>query len=166
MAVYELQELVKIRQIRENRASQEVAAKGKALEQAIVHAEQCRTELKEYQDWKTAERECIYQKVLRKAVERIELEKLRELLAALEEKETLIEKKVIMADKAIHDAQEALSVARENWRTCLNNLRKLEEHREIWAEGARIEEEREEQKEAEELRVTGVGAAGWDGNEY
>lgn len=143
-----------------------MGARTKALEQAVAHAAQARQELEEYRRWKAGERERIYGLVLHQEVSLADLERLKALLAELEEKEALIEKKIMMADKAVEEAQRALEEAREAWRKALSNLQKLEEHREIWMEEARVEEERAMEKETEELRTVGLGAVGLDHDEY
>ena len=157
---YIFEDLIDIRTLREDRASQEAALKRTALEQALALVEQYKRELEEYRHWRIGARERLYDQVIKHVIRLQDLDRLKEALAQLDEKESLHLERIRTAEKAAEEARQAAEAAREAWRKAQASVEKLEEHREIWFEEAKIEEARREDVEMEEFGVRHLGAIG------
>ncbi len=150
---YPLQDLLRVRNIREDNAANELARRRTEVEAAEKIVEQRKQELKEYTEWRIRREEELYQEIIEKKVQLKELDDLKQSIGLLREKEFVYEDRIREAERLLREAQEALEQAHEEYRAAVKNRQKIDEHKSIWAqEEAKIDEANQE-KELEDFHV-------------
>lgn len=133
-----LDDLLRIKRRREDDAVAAVAEARGALERRREACREKERELEEYRAWQVAEKERLYAKVHHRNVTKDILEKYREQLGMIRQRELQIEEERTQAEREAADAQGALERAQQ---------RRIEAHREVVKF-----EEYEQTLEAERLR--------------
>ncbi len=157
---YIFEDLIDIRAVREDRAAKDASAKRARLEAAQALVERAKKELDDFRVWRVTEKDRLYDQVLRKVIRRSGLDQLKEMLAALDEKEALYMQRIQSAGRAVDDAKVAYDESRAAWRDARANLEKLEEHKSSWLKEEAIEAERHEDLEMEEFGTKRLGGIG------
>lgn len=142
---YELTDLLKVRELREDAASKEVTRAQEKLESCEAYLERKKKELEDYKQWRPGEEDRLFAKIMKKEISQEKLNEVKAQVAILREKELVIEKEV-------EEAEDALEQAKENHRKAMRELEKIKEHKIHWTEEAKKEAEFLADKEMEEFR--------------
>ena len=148
-----LHELLKIKNIREKSANDEVRRCKNRLEQAHQKVERKEQELREYIDWRCKEEQQLYDNIINTQIKQNDLDSLKHKIALLREKDVLLEQSVEEAKQQIKVAEEELDKAREAHMKAMQAVEKFEEFTKVQDEEARKEAERLEDLEMEEFTV-------------
>ena len=153
MSRYPLEDLLRVRNFREDNAANELTRRRRAVEQAEQLVQQRKRELEEYIQWRINREEELYREVMQKPVQLKALDDLKQDIQLLREKEHLYEERIREAEKAVVQAKEALDQAQADYQAAVRDRQKIDEHKGIWAqETAKINEANQE-KELEDFRV-------------
>ncbi|MBO4312447.1 MAG: YscO family type III secretion system apparatus protein [Desulfovibrionaceae bacterium] len=163
MGSYPLEMLLTVRRHREDAAANNVKRAESSLKAAEQLAETRRSELAQYQAWRSEETERRYEAIMGSRCTLKELDDFRAGLAALDAREAM---KAEAAELAARDAEMMrgnLEKARAAARAAQKERAKIQAHKDIWTEGDKKEAERKEDLELEEFRpVFRQGAEGED----
>lgn len=150
---YVLQDLLKIRMMREQWAKDELIKAQNVLEAAIKKVEKKKKELADFRIWRKKEEERLYAEVMLKHVKRTDIDGLKINIANLEKRELEHVQAVDDAEKEREQAKEALAQARSLYNLALVNVQKLEEHKETWMAQWSKEQELLVEKEMEDFKA-------------
>ncbi len=149
---YVLQDLLKIRMMREQWAKDELIKAQNVLEEAIKKVEKKKKELEDFRIWRKEEEERLYAEIMLKHVKRTDIDGLKINIANLEKKELEHVQAVDDAEQEREKAKEALAEARSLYNLALVNVQKLEEHKETWMAEWSKEQELLVEKEMEDFK--------------
>ena len=148
-----LHELLRIKQIREHAAHEQVRKVQEQLQQARQEAEDKEQELRDYLDWRGKEEQRLYDNIINTQVKQNDLDTLKHKIAMLREKDVLLEQDLEEAKQKIREVEEALDKAREEHMKALQGVEKFEEFNRVHDAEAKKEAERLEDIEMEEFTV-------------
>lgn len=151
---YPLQELLRIRELRERNAEVEVKRCKKRLEDAVAALKKRQAELADYTTWRIGEEERLFMEILEKFISLAEVEKYKQSILSLRGREVQYQERIIEAEQHIAQCNEALDAAREARLTAMKERMKIDEHRARWQEDESILAERAEELELEEFTGT------------
>lgn len=150
---YPLEDLLRVRNFREDNAANELTKRRREVEQAEELVQQRKQELADYIQWRIKREEELYNQVMQKPVQLKDLDDLKQDIQLLREKEHLYEDRIREAEKALADARQALEDAHAQYQAAVRDRQKIDEHKDLWAqETAKINEANAE-KELEDFRV-------------
>ncbi|MDR2372437.1 MAG: type III secretion protein [Puniceicoccales bacterium] len=148
---YELDDLLRVRGIRKDRAEKNLKEAQQLLkeaEQAIVKAKQ---ELEDYKIFVVQETKRLYDQILKKRINKNEIDNINFMVKELQSKifdyQKLVEEAILACDKA----KENLDNCREELRLAERNIDKIESMKDVWREQVKLEEERQADAEMEDL---------------
>ncbi len=142
---YTLQPLLRIRTMREDRASGELTAARRALAVAEEGLAARRRDLAAYEETKEARRDRIYDAIIGREVSRDQIDLANEGVARIDEEGVLKADNVKRAEGEVREKAAAAEVARANLNLATKNRMKIDEHKAIWlAEEAKAQEARSE----------------------
>lgn len=142
---YALQPLLRIRTMREDRATGELTAARQALAAAEESLAARKRELAEYEATKEERRDRIYVAIMGRPVSREQIDLANEGVARIDEEGVLKADNVTRAETERNKREEAAAVARANLNLATKNRMKIDEHKAVWlAEDAREQEARAE----------------------
>lgn len=153
---YVLQDLLKIRLMREQWAKDKLIKAQNVLEAAIKKVEKKKEELKDFRIWRAKEEERLYAEVMHKHVKRVDIDGLKINIANLEKRELEHVQAIDDAEREREKAKEALEEARTLYNLALVNVQKLEEHKETWMAEWSKEQELLVEKEMEDFKALKV----------
>jgi hypothetical protein len=156
METYLLQDLVRVREFREDRAGKAVIRARSLVDAARLDLGKKEKELSAYQKWRVEEEDRLLQSILLKKVKLGEITDLRLDIAALRERELEHIDAVKRAEGDLDKALEELERTRLAHIRATQELEKLVEHREAWKDEMRLEGERVEDLEMEEFSPVAV----------
>ena len=142
---YALQSLLRIRTMREDRASAELSAARQAVRQAEQALEERKDDLRRFEETKDERRESIYNAVMGHKITRDELDRVLEGVARIDEEGALKADNVSLAEAELHKKEESAEQARTSFVKASKERMKISEHKAIWlADEAREIEHRQE----------------------
>lgn len=142
---YTLQPLLRIRTMREDRATGELTAARQALAAAEETLAARQHELEEYEATKDERRDRIYDAIIGHTVSREQIDLANEGVARIDEEGVLKADNVTRAEAERKKREEAADVARVNLNIAIKNRMKIDEHKAVWiAEDAKEQEARAE----------------------
>ena len=150
---YQLEDLLRVRFIREEAARREVAQAKRRLEEAREELEKRKKQLKEYHEWRIKEEDRHYQKVHRKKVKHLKINQLKAEMAWMKKDEIKHEKNVDKAKEKCQEEEKKLEEARGIHFQTLRQLQKMQEHKRIWKLQSAKDREKAEDKETEEFKA-------------
>lgn len=150
-----VEELLRIKEFREDLASTELRKRRHRLEEALKVLEAKRAELDGYRRWRVRREDELFDEIQGRLVRVRDLEDLKTDIALLRDKERLLEQYLTDAEKARQSAKEAVEAAIEALNAAIRATRKFEEFVGLWREQARRERERFEELELEDT-LTGA----------
>lgn len=153
---YALQDLLRIRQMREQMAKDSLIKAQNYLEETIRQVEQKKKELEDFRVWRVEEEDRLYAEIMNKKIRRMDLDGLKAKLAKLEKKELEHEQAVDDAQAEREKAKEDLETARNLYNQALIGVQKIQEHKDSWMEEWKKEQEMIEEKETEDFRALQV----------
>lgn len=106
-----IQQIVDVKERREERAQEEVRRRRLALEDAARRVEQRRQELQDYRTWRVRREIELWDEIETRVVKLRDIEDLKTDIGLLRGREQVLAEKVVEADKARNDANIALTQA-------------------------------------------------------
>ena len=142
---YVLQPLLRIRTMREDRATGELTAAKLALAAAEEALAARRHDLVEWEETKEERRDRIYDAIMGREVSRDQIDLANEGVARIDEEGVLKADNVKRAEGVVKEKADAAEVARVNLNVAIKNRMKIDEHKAVWiAEEAKEQEARAE----------------------
>lgn len=154
---YLLQDLVRVRELREDRASKALTVARRRTREAEQALEDRRRELAEYREWRLQEEERLVQSIMLKKVKLGEITDLRLEIIGLRERELEFTDRVHRAEADLTKAREEEEAARQAHKKATQELEKLLGHREEWEQEQSREAERAADLELEEFTMPAPG---------
>jgi hypothetical protein len=149
-----LDELLRLKSHREDKASRAVAADRAALAETERLEQAAGESLNDYRAWAEGHERERYEELCKRVVQPREIEWLRQDVAGLRHKETELEGLLAKAAERRGEAEQALARSREAHAQALRACEKFTRLAEVQAESERREAERLEDVEAEDLQGT------------
>ena len=150
---YVLQPLLRIRTMREDRATGELVAARQALAAADEALAARRRELEDYEATKEERRDRIYDAVMGRTVSRDQLDMANEGVARIDEEGAIKADNVAHAESDRKTCESAVETARANLNLATKNRMKIDEHRAVWLEADAKEQEARAEGELEDFTV-------------
>ena len=142
---YMLQPLLRIRTMREDRASGELVAAKRNLAQAEEALAARQHDLEEWEKTKEERRDRIYDAIIGREVSRDQIDMANEGVARIDEEGVLKADNVKRAEGEVKEKEAAADAARANLNIAIKNRMKIDEHKAVWlAEEAKEHEARAE----------------------
>jgi|P827metagenome_2_1110787.scaffolds.fasta_scaffold02096_18 hypothetical protein len=142
---YTLQPLLRIRTMREDRASGELVAAKRNLAQAEEALAARQHDLEEWEKTKEERRDRIYDAIIGREVSRDQIDMANEGVARIDEEGVLKADNVKRAEGEVKEKEAAADAARTNLNIAIKNRMKIDEHKAVWlAEEAKEQEARAE----------------------
>ena len=146
-----LKELLRVKKIREESAEREVLRCEDVLRQRKKDVEDRKRELAEYIDWRCKEEQRLYDNIMNTSVLQNDLDKLKQKVAIMREKDVKLEEAISEAEKQVVVAEEALEAAKEHHLQTKIAVEKFTEFCKVQDEEAEKEALRLEDLEMEEF---------------
>ena len=146
-----LDDLLRIKRRREDDAVADVAQASAALERRREACREKERELVEYRAWQVAEKERLYARVHHRNVTKDILEKYREQLGVLRQRELQIEEERTQAEREAADAQGALEQAQQARIEAHREVVKFEEYQQTLEAERLRDAQRKEDEETEDV---------------
>jgi len=138
---YVLQPLLKIRVMREDRASGELTAARRAVVAAQDALAARQKELDDFNETKEERRDRIYDAIIGHSVSRDRIDLAQEGVARIDEEGALKADNVAQAKNDLKRREEAAEVARANFVVATKNRMKIDEHKAVWIAAEAKEQE-------------------------
>ena len=150
---YFLQPLLRIRTMREDRASGELVAAKRDLALAEEALAARQRDLAEWEATKEARRDRIYATVIGRTVSREQIDLANEGVARIDEEGVLKADNVKRAEQERKQREEAAEAARQNLNLATKNRMKIDEHKAVWLREEALEQEARAEGELEDFTV-------------
>ena len=150
---YALQPLLRIRTMREDRATGELVAAKRDLALAEEALEARRHDLAEWEETKEERRDRIYDTIIGREVSRDQIDLANEGVARIDEEGVLKADNVKRAEVERRKREEAADAARANLNSAIKNRMKIDEHKAIWLVEEAAEQEARAEGELEDFTV-------------
>ncbi len=150
---YTLQPLLRIREMREDRATGELTAARQAVAAAESALEAREKELEEYEETKEERRDRIYAAIMGQPVSREKIDIANEGVARIDEEGVLKADNVTRAKDELKKREDAAEVARQNLNMATKNRMKIVEHKAVWLAQDAAEQEHRAEGELEDFVV-------------
>lgn len=151
MLRYPLQDMVFVREHREDKASKAVTSARRAVVEAEENLMMKQKTLADFTNWRIAEEERLIQSIMRKPVKLGEITDLRLEISAMRERELDFMDQVHKAEGELDRAREELEKAKLAYKKATQDLEKLIEHRAAWQLEQNHEAERHADLELEDF---------------
>lgn len=148
---YPLQSMLKIRVMREDRAGSALTAARRARKVAADDLDAKRGERARYLETREERRDRLYDQVMGRCVKLDDLDMVRDAVTRVDEEGVLLEQAEQRAEDELKAKEREAETARVNFVGASRNRMKIDEHRNIWVEEMRREEERAADAEMEEF---------------
>lgn len=150
---YPLQELLRVRLIREDNAQVEVRVCRTAVETASENVKTREHERDDYIAWREQREAELYEEIMEQHVQLRKLDDLKLSISLLREKQNGYEDRVQQAIQELEEAEQQLKAAQDSCALAIKNRQKIDEHKAIWAQEEALRCEAELEKEMEDFRV-------------
>lgn len=150
---YALQPLLRIRTMREDRASGELVAAKRDLAAAEEALAARRRDLEDWEATKEERRDRIYAAVIGRTVSREQLDMASEGVSRIDEEGALKADNVKRAEQERKQREEAADAARRNLNLATKNRMKIDEHRAVWVREDALAQEARAEGELEDFTV-------------
>ena len=150
---YFLQPLLRIRTMREDRASGELVAAKRDLALAEEALAARQRDLADWEATKEERRDRIYATVIGRTVSREQIDLANEGVARIDEEGVLKADNVKRAEQERKQREEAAEVARQNLNLATKNRMKIDEHKAVWLREEALEQEARAEGELEDFTV-------------
>jgi hypothetical protein len=148
---YLLQDLIRVREHREEQASQAVIRARRTLREAKDAATRAEKELNDYAAWRVQEERRKLDSLMRRPLKLGEISDVRQEIGMLREREFEFVDRLTQAQAAVAQAETQLEAARQKHALATRELEKLLEHRRLWQRERDLEDERAADLEAEDF---------------
>ena len=150
---YILQPLLRIRTMREDRATGELTAARQALAAAQEALAARQRDLAEWESTKEERRDRIYDAIIGRKVSRDQIDLATEGVSRIDEEGVLKADNVKRAEGVVREKADAAEVARMNLTIATRNRMKIDEHRAVWLAEDAAEQEARAEGELEDFVV-------------
>ena len=150
---YALQPLLRIREMREDRALGELVAAKRDLAAAEEALAARQRDLEEWESTKEERRDKIYATIMGRKVPREQLDLVNEGVARIDEEGALKADNVKRAEQEREQREEAADAARLNLNFATKNRMKIDEHKAVWAREDALAQEARAEGELEDFIV-------------
>jgi DNA repair exonuclease SbcCD ATPase subunit len=151
MRRYQLEDLVRVRQHREEQASEAMVRARRRLKEAQDAHLQAQKDLAEYTVWRVMEERRKLDGLMQRVLKLGEISDVRAEIALLREREFEFVDRVKKAEAAVSKAEEHLQDCRAKHAQAVRELEKLLEHKTTWQREDAVETERAEEAELEDF---------------
>ena len=151
--MYALQPLLRIRTMREDRASGELVAAKRALAAAEDALSARRRDLAEWEKTKEERRDRIYAAIIGRPVSREQLDLANEGVSRIDEEGALKADNVKRAEGEVRQRADAAAVAKTNFTIATKNRMKIDEHKAVWLREDAAEQEARAEGDLEDFTV-------------
>jgi hypothetical protein len=148
---YALQSLLRIRLMREDRASGELVAARRAVADANDALAARRREREEFERTREERRDRLYEGVIGRTVDRERLDLVREGVSKIDEEAAAKAEKVLRAEREVKEREKEAERARAVFTEATRNRMKIDEHRADWTRREAEEQEKREETELEDF---------------
>ncbi|MDR0351576.1 MAG: type III secretion protein [Puniceicoccales bacterium] len=150
---YELDDLLRVREIRKDRAEKNLTQAQKLLKEAEQALAKAKQELEDYKLFVISETNRLYNQILKKSIKKNSVDALHAAVKELQNKIFEYEKRVEDAIVMCQKAKENLEKRREELAQAKRNIDKIESLKDKWREEVKKEEELQSDLEMEDFRV-------------
>ena len=150
---YVLEDLVRIRRLREDRAQREVVKRRHDVEKAFQLLVERKQQLSDYTGWRLEKEELLYGRVRNKVISLKDLDDLRAEVSFMRDQEAALAKAVQDAEAELRTAREGLERAKADYHLAVKESRKIDEHKTLWVAETNKEEEQAAEKEMEDFHT-------------
>ena len=151
MSAYPLQDMVRVREHREDQATQAVTKAQRQLKEARAALEQKQKELVDYAAWRIAEENRLLDSLMRRPLKLGEISDVRATIGTFRDRELELKDEVVQLEKNVARAEAHLEECRQRQVKAVRDLEKLVEHRSIWQRARALELEVAEDLELEDF---------------
>ena len=151
MIKYVLQDLLNIRNMREDDAAQAVTVAKYKVEEAARAIEDKIKEKEDYVIWRKKREIELYDGIKGKKVKLQDLDDLKNRVYMLRQRDLAFEKAIDDAKRAKVEAEKAVEDAIAKHKAAIKERQKIEEHKKIWLDEKLAEENEKQEKEAEDF---------------
>ena len=151
MSAYPLQDMVRVREHREDQATQAVTRAQRQLKEARAALERKQQELVDYTAWRLAEEKRLLDSLMRRQLKLGEISDVRATIGTFRDRELELKDEVVQHEKAVAKAETHLEECRQRQIQAVRDLEKLVEHRSIWQRARSLEQEIAEDLELEDF---------------
>ena len=148
---YQLQALLNIRSMREDRALQALGVARRVREESEATVQERRRDYSAYLETREQRRDEIYATVIGRVVTMDNIEVMQEGVARIDAEGALLKDNILRAEAVVEEKKKDESSAEQAHNFALKNKMKIESHRDFWAEEERHEHDRKEELELEEF---------------
>jgi type III secretion protein O len=148
---YLLQDLVRVREHREEQAGQAVVRARRALREAKDAAARAEKELHDYAAWRVQEERRKLDSLMRRPLKLGEISDVRQEIGLLREREFEFADRLTQAQAAVAQAETQLEAARQKHAVATRELEKLLEHRRLWQRERALDDEHAADLELEDF---------------
>ena len=148
---YPLQSMLRIRTMREDRAGSALTAARQARTLAEAELERRHQDRERYLETCEERRDRVFDQVMGIAVPMDQLDRVRAAVAKIDEEGVALQRAELDAEDALEARTREADAARRTFALASRNRMKIDEHKNIWTEEVRIEEERAADAEMEEF---------------
>lgn len=150
---YVLQPLLRIRQMREDRATGELSVARRERAAAEAALEERRKDLARYEETKEERRDRIYDAIMGRPVDRDQIDLAAEGVARIDEEGVLKADNVKRAEADVKTCMDREGAARQMLNLATKERMKIDEHRAVWLAEEAAEQEAKAEGELEDFTV-------------
>ncbi len=148
-----LNDLLRIKRIREKSAEDEVRKCRYRVEVATKELEDKKQELTQYKEWRIQEEQRLYDEIMNTQVKQFDLDILKQTIAKLREKDLILQDAITKAEEHLEETKQQLEEARDKHRLATQAVQKFEEFTDVLNQEEAKEKARQEDLELEEFTV-------------
>lgn len=149
--VYELQSLLRIRTMREERAAAELTTARREVSMAQDRLDRRTRDLAEYEAAKDERRERIFEAVMGRTVSMDDLDRAREGVSRIDEEGILKADNVVQAKAELQKCRDNAESFRRAFVSASKNRMKIAEHKAVWEAAEAVEADRRQESELEDF---------------
>lgn len=148
---YVLESMLRIREMREDRASEELVAARHAQELAATNLADCERKFREWGETKDSRRDRVFDAIMGVPVKRTDIDLAKEAVARIDEEGVMLGDGVVRAKHDLAAKEQESEKARGRYVIATRNHEKIIQHKSIWMESERKAQEYAAEAELEEF---------------
>ena len=148
---YVLESMLRIREMREDRAGKELVAARHARDTAVAERTACRERVQQYAQTKEERRDSVFATILNRPVPRSEIDLVNQAIASIDEEGVLLNDALHRAEAAVEERNAEAEKAHGRYVVSVKEHAKVTQHKAIWEEAERREQEQRADAEMEEF---------------
>ena len=148
---YALESMLRIREMREDRAGKDLVAARHARDVAQTELNNCQARLQKYSQTKEERRDKVFATILNRAVPRSEIDDVNSAIASIDEEGVLLTNGVSLAEANLQDKTKEADKAHGRYIVSVREHTKVTQHKAIWLEEERKLQEMAADAEMEEF---------------